>query len=153
MLFSICFNVSLSSIFRSPDNGFPSQCLDFITFYATWSEPVDGQSLRSPSFLSLQSRSRSDSRSDDCTSEDADPDESDPTDEPIEYPGTELFEFAQKQPIFNVDGADNDPSHYNFIQIAFYRYLTSLVHFCSTSYHYSISGTCSRSWVSRFQFQ
>jgi hypothetical protein len=104
--------------------------------WAKWFEPADprfdrddARSFRSPSLLSLQSRSRSDSRSHDGTSEDADAEESEVPCQSVEYPYTELFGFAQKRPIFNVDGGGGDTSTHNFIQTAFYRYLTSLTYF------------------------
>lgn len=107
--------------------------IPIFALWAKWFEPIDSrettQSLRSPSLLSLHSHSRSESRSHDDTSEDEDPDESDPSSRPVEYPYTELFGFTQKQPIFNVDRSGGDPTHSNFIQTPFYRYLTYAVYF------------------------
>jgi hypothetical protein len=106
-----------------------------LALWAKWFEPVDTQFdrddrriLRSSSMLSIQTRSRSYSHSQD-PSEDDDPDETEPVYDPIDYPYTELLGFTQKHPVFNVDGAGGDTSQHNFIQSGFYRYLTPAVYF------------------------
>jgi hypothetical protein len=48
----------------------------------------------------------------------------------IEYPYTEVLEFAKSRPIFHVDGTGVDMSQCNFVQAAFYNYLSPVIYFC-----------------------